>query len=402
MPRILHLGVGNFFRAHQAWYTQASPGWSITGVSLRSAAIRDALGAQNYDYTLVIKDRDGTRYDRITCLDDILFAGDQREKVIAAIASPEYELITLTVTEKAYHLGPDGQLNLDHPDIQHDLHGPPTTVVGYLAHGLAQRAAPVTVLCCDNLPSNGVQLETAVRRFWAKAGLNPEAPVTFPSCMVDRITPATTDAIRAEARDPMAVPTEGFTEWVVEDRFATERPAWPGIEWVRDVGPHEMRKLRMLNGAHSFLAYAGLLKGATYVHEAISDPELRARTKALMAETAETLPPDIRLHADPYARALIKRFENPNLHHKLRQIAMDGTQKMPIRIVAPRDARGDVASPALSGAIDAWVDFVQAEVAAGHPLDDPQADALVAACERPDTEAALRWIIGARSPRDAR
>ena len=395
MPRILHLGVGNFFRAHQAWYTQACPGWTITGVSFRSAAIRDALRAQDYAYTLVIKDSKETRCERITCLDDMLFAPEHPDAVIKAIASPDYEIITLTVTEKAYHLGPDGRLDLNDPGIRNDLAGIPQTVIGFLAHGLAKRTAPVTVLCCDNLPENGAKLEAAVRDFWTASGVAPQMQISFPSCMVDRITPATTDAIRAEAQDPMAVPTEAFTEWVIEDRFAAARPDWPGAQWVDDVAPHEMRKLRLLNGAHSFLAYAGLLQGYTYVHDAIADTGLRATAEALMAEAAETLPPDVRAQATPYAHALIERFENPNLHHKLRQIAMDGSQKLPIRILASRDARRPTPSPALDRAVAAWVAFVRAEVAAGRRPDDPKADALVNACRSADPEAALRGVIGA-------
>ncbi|MEX0311402.1 MAG: mannitol dehydrogenase family protein [Tateyamaria sp.] len=395
MPRILHLGVGNFFRAHQAWYTQSCPDWTITGVSFRSPVTRDALRAQNYDYTLVIKDAKGTRHKRITCLTGILYAPEEPEEVIAAIASAEYDVITLTVTEKAYHLLPDGRLNLQHPDIRNDLHGVPRTVVGWLAQGLTRRTTPVTVLCCDNLPDNGAKLSAAVNALWSAAGAIPTAEISFPSCMVDRITPATTDAIRDEAQDPMAVPTEAFTEWVIEDKFAAARPDWRGVQWVDDVAPHEMRKLRLLNGAHSFLAYAGLLKGHTFVHEAIADDDLRRSAIALMSEAAETLPDPVREQAAPYAEALVERFENPNLHHALRQIAMDGSQKLPIRILATRNARLPQDSPALDRAIDAWIGFVQAEVASGRRLDDPLADELVLASQAADPDKALRKLIGA-------
>ncbi|MEX0370294.1 MAG: mannitol dehydrogenase family protein [Tateyamaria sp.] len=395
MPRILHLGVGNFFRAHQAWYTQSCSDWTITGVSFRSPIIRDALRAQNYDYTLVIRDAKGTRHERITCLTDILYAPDEPEKVIAAIASAEYDVITLTVTEKAYHLLPDGRLNLQDPDIRNDLHGVPRTVVGWLAQGLKRRTTPVTVLCCDNLPENGAKLSAAVNALWSAAGTAPTTEISFPSCMVDRITPATTDTIRNEAQDPMAVPTEAFTEWVVEDKFAAARPDWPGVQWVDDVAPHEMRKLRLLNVAHSFLAYSGLLKGHTFVHEAIADDDLRRSAIALMSEAAETLPDPVRAQAAPYAEALVERFENPNLHHALRQIAMDGSQKLPIRILASRNARLPQASPALDHAIEAWIGFVQAEVASGRRLDDPLADDLILAAQAADPDKALRILIGA-------
>ncbi|MEL6467319.1 MAG: mannitol dehydrogenase family protein [Pseudomonadota bacterium] len=395
MPRILHLGVGNFFRAHAAAYTQDSPGWSITGVSFRSSNIRNGLAAQDYTYPLVIKDRDSTKIRPITCLSDIRVAAENPRAIINAVADAQFDVITLTVTEKAYHLTASGHLNLSAPEIQADLEGRGTTVVGTLARGLAQRTAPVTVLCCDNLPDNGVKLDRAVRRFATAAHLSLHSHVSFPSCMVDRITPATTDDLRTETGDPMAVPTEAFTEWVIEDRFAAAKPAWPGAQWVDDVAPHEMRKLRMLNGAHSLLAYAGIAKGHTYVHEAVADPDLRSRATALMSEAAATLPPRMQAQAQTYADALIVRFENPNLRHRLRQIAMDGSQKIPIRILATLKDRQGTDSPALSQALDAWIAFVRAEVAAGRALDDPRASDLVAASKSSNPDRALRALIGA-------
>ncbi|WP_415919073.1 mannitol dehydrogenase family protein [Tateyamaria sp. SN6-1] len=392
LSHILHLGVGNFFRAHQAHYTHNAAGWDITGVSFRSATVRDGLAAQGYRYALVIKDAAGTEITPITCLRDILVAPEDPEPVLARIADPATQVITLTVTEKAYCLGPDGRLDLSDAAVHADLIGGAMTVVGALARGLARRTAPVTVLSCDNLPGNGAKLGAAVARFAEAAELHLTARVTFPSCMVDRITPATTDAIRAEADDPMAVPTEAFTEWVVEDDFAAARPDWPGVQWVTDVAPHEMRKLRMLNGAHSYLAYAGTLAGHVFVHEAVADPVLRHGAAALMAEAAETLPDAVRGQAADYARALLRRFDNPNLHHRLRQIAMDGSQKMPIRIAQTIVARHGP-SPALQAAVTAWIDFVRAEVAAGRPLDDPQAAALVNACAAEAPDAALRAMI---------
>ena len=393
MPGILHLGVGNFFRAHQAWYTQACHDWRITGVSFRSRTIRDGLAAQDFDYTLLIKATGGTRSARITCMDDVLVAPDDPDRVVAAIASNRFEVITLTVTEKAYHLRPDGALDLTDAAICADLAGGPMTVAGYLTRGLAARQSPVTVLSCDNLPENGRKMEGAVRSFCDAAGLRIGTPVRFPSCMVDRITPATTDADRAEAQDPMAVPTEAFSEWVIEDKFAASRPDWPGVQWVADVAPHELRKLRMLNGAHSYLAYAGTLAGHSFVHEAVADPSLRATVRTLMQEAAKTLPDAVQAQTDAYAAALLHRFDNPALDHRLRQIAMDGSQKMPIRIFATLQDRQGQASPALQSAVAAWVNFVRAEVAAGRPLDDPRRDDLIAACRQEDPETALRALI---------
>ena len=232
MPSILHLGVGNFFRAHGAAYTQEATGWDVTGVSFRSAAVRDGLRAQGYRYGLLIKDAAGANLRQIRCLSDMLVAPEDQQRVVDAIAADTFDVITLTVTEKGYHLDAAGALDLTAAAVQADLAGGAPTVIGSLARGLAQRTAPVTFLSCDNLPENGHKLAHAVQCFAQAAGLQIRAHVTFPSCMVDRITPATTDAVRDEAGDPMAVPTETFTEWVIEDRFAARCQAWPGVQWV--------------------------------------------------------------------------------------------------------------------------------------------------------------------------
>ncbi|WP_415401192.1 mannitol dehydrogenase family protein [Tateyamaria sp. SN3-11] len=395
MPRILHLGVGNFFRAHLADYTQSCPDWRITGVSFRSPTVRDGLKGNGYAYALVIKDAHGTEIKQITALDEMLVLSEDPQAILTAMRDPEVAVISLTVTEKAYHLNGAGHLDLAAPAIVADLSGGALTPVGALARGLVARTTPVTVLCCDNLPENGRKLEAAVAAFAHAAGLSLLADVTYPATMVDRITPATTDDIRAEAGDDMAVPTEAFSEWVVEDRFAAARPDWPGVQWVDDVAPHEMRKLRMLNGAHSYLAYAGTLRGHTFVHEAVGDPVLRAGAQQLMEEAAATLPPSVQAQAADYTKALLDRFDNPNLHHRLRQIAMDGSQKMPIRIVATLKDRAGAHSPALHNAVAAWCAFVQADVAAGRALDDPMADQIATACQSGDPDAALRTLIGA-------
>lgn len=395
MPQILHLGVGNFFRAHQAWYTQHCPGWHVTGVSFRSGSIRDRLAAQDYTYALVIKDAARTHIERITCIKDMLVATEAPDDLIATIADPRFDVISLTVTEKGYHLHADGSLDLGSAAIIADLAGRGLTPVGALARGLAQRSTPVTVVSCDNLPENGRKLGAAIAAFAQAAGLRICVHVTYPSSMVDRITPATTDDIRAQAGDAMAVPTERFTEWVIEDSFAAARPNWPGVQWVKDVAPHEMRKLRMLNGAHSYLAYAGTLAGHCFVHQAISDPALRAGARAVMQEAALTLPREMQAQARTYADALITRFENPNLHHRLRQIAMDGSQKIPIRILATIRDRAGADSPALESAVANWLAFVCSEVAEANPLDDPMADQLAAACRAEHPEKALRALIGA-------
>ncbi|WP_299964875.1 mannitol dehydrogenase family protein [uncultured Roseobacter sp.] len=396
MGRILHIGVGNFARAHLAEYTADAGGWRITGVSLRSAAVRDGLRAAGHKYALAVQGR-GVR--RIGVFDEVLVAPEDPGAVLARIADPEVAVITLTVTEKGYHLGGDGRLDLDDAAIVADLAGgAPRTVIGYLARGLAARRAPVTVLSCDNLAGNGARLGAAVAAFGEAAGLPPLGGfIGFPSAMVDRITPATTDALRAETGCPMAVATEPFREWVIEDAFAGPRPDWPGVQIVPDVAPYEMRKLRMLNGAHSLLAYAGTLAGHAHVHEAVGDADLRGRVDALMTQTAQTLPAEMQDAAAGYARALMQRFENPHLAHKLRQIAMDGSQKLPHRIVAPlRElvASGKDAS-ALHAALEAWLGFCRAEVAAEQPLEDPRHEEITRLITAGAPDSALLGVIGA-------
>lgn len=395
MSRILHFGPGNFFRAHLAEYTFDASGWSITGVSLRSAAARDGLAAQSYAYTLAVQ---GEKHKRINVIRDILVAPESPDAVLSAIADPAVKVISATVTEKGYHLRPDGTLNLDDPEINSDLQGAgPRTLIGFLARGLVGRTEPVTVLSCDNRMGNGDALEAAVREFSAASGLEMPGDVAYPNCMVDRITPATTAELRDATGDPMVVACESFKEWVIEDRFVADHPSWPGVQWVDDVAPHELRKLRMLNGAHSFLAYAGAPAGYQFVHEAVRDPELRTTAKALMKESAETLMPELRERTDNYASALVTRFENSHLEHRLRQIAMDGSEKVPYRLIGTlrdRTALG-LRSNAISKAVRAWIEFCISETKANRALDDPRANELATAASGDDPARALLAIIGA-------
>lgn len=404
MPRMLHIGVGNFFRAHQAVYTQGAGGWPIIGVSLRSPGIRDDLAGQGFDYALAIRDAQGERLERITVLEDILVAPENPEAVLRALADPEVAVVTITVTEKGYCLGPDG--TLDPAAVATDLAEGPQTLIGYLARGLARRQAPITVVSCDNLSGNGRALSGAVRAFAGLAGLTIDTDlVTFPDTMVDRITPrapADLSAHVAAAGLPPAAPvvTEGFTEWVIEDRFAGPRPAWEdaGAIVVPDVARFEARKLRMLNGAHSFLAYAGRNRGYDFVHQAVADPDLRRGCSAVMACAATTLEGFAQADLVSYAVALLARFDNPALHHSLAQIAMDGSQKMPVRIAPVLSAlhRDGGETGPHARALAEWCRFVGREAAAG--LDDPLADALTQAAAEQDPVAALCGTIGLDLP----
>lgn len=415
MNTILHIGVGNFFRAHQAAYTQGLDGWQYVGASLRSARMADGLSAQGNAYTLVIKGGDVPEYRKIDVLREVIVAPQEPARLLAVLAAPETKVVTITVTESGYCLGPDGALDLAHADVAHDLATPdaPRSLIGILAYGLAQRwaagAEAITVVSCDNLPGNGGKLQAAVAALGEAAGLGDLVTnaVRFPNTMVDRITPATTDALRQEVaqatgwQDAMPVETEAFSEWVIEDDFAGARPAWDvsGAQFVADVEAFEQRKLWLLNGAHSYLAYRGQLAGHTYVHQAINDPVLRGQVKALFAAATVHLPAGIQADTGAYADQLLARFENPSLNHELAQIAQDGSLKLPIRWGEMlRD--DDVAGVYLDG-LAAWVSWVWQVCATGAALSDPAAERLRTICAEADSaQQACGLLLAVALPDD--
>jgi fructuronate reductase len=363
VPGIVHLGVGAFHRAHQAAYVDdclsaGETGWGITGVSLRSPDTRDALAPQDGLYTLAIRSSGQEELRVIGSIGSMLVAPEDPQAVLTALIDPRTRIVTLTITEKAYLRAAGGGLDATHPDIVHDLANPgmPKTAHGFLAEALARRLAagtpPFTVLCCDNLPANGATLHRLMIEFAglrdARLGLGDALAhhiareVAFPSSMVDRIVPATTDADRARiaaelrVEDAWPVMTEPFRQWVVEDDFPSGRPAWEkfGVTMVGDVGPFEDMKLRLLNGAHSAIAYLGLLSGHATVDRAFADPAIRQFVDALWAEAIPTLPEDAGLDTSAYTAELAERFSNTALAHRTAQIANDGSQKLPQRIVA--------------------------------------------------------------------
>ncbi|MER8463416.1 mannitol dehydrogenase family protein [Mesorhizobium sp. M1396] len=365
VPGIVHLGVGAFHRAHQAAYVDdclaaGETGWGITGVSLRSADTRDALTPQDGLYTLAIRSSGEEKLRVIGSIASMLVAPEDPSAVLAALTDPRTRIVTLTITEKAYLRAAGGGLDTAHPDIVHDLAEPqtPKTAHGFLTEALARRraagTAPFTVLCCDNLPANGATLHRLLIEFAelrdAKLDAKGDAglakhiadAVAFPSSMVDRIVPATTDADRVRiaeelgVEDAWPVMTEPFCQWVVEDDFPGGRPAWEqfGVTMVDDVGPFEDMKLRLLNGSHSAIAYLGLLSGHATVDRAFADPAIRAFVDALWAEAIPTLPRNAGLDTASYTAELAERFSNTALAHRTAQIANDGSQKLPQRIVA--------------------------------------------------------------------
>ncbi|MGT2464871.1 mannitol dehydrogenase family protein [Mesorhizobium atlanticum] len=379
-PGIVHLGVGAFHRAHQAAYVDAcladgESNWGIVGVSLRSPDTRDALEPQDGLYTLAIRDSAGEQLQVIGSIQSLLVAPEDPSAVLAALIDPRIRIVTLTITEKAYLRAADGTLDGVHPDIVHDLANPgsPRTAHGFLAEALVRRRAngtpPFTVLCCDNLPANGATLHRLLIEFAklrdADLARHVADDVAFPSSMVDRIVPATTDADRARIADELGVQdawpvmTEPFRQWVVEDRFPAGRPAWErsGVTMVEDVGPFEDMKLRLLNGAHSGIAYLGLLTDHATVDRAFADPLIRQFVDRLWAEAVPTLPQDAGLDPIPYTAELADRFSNTALAHRTAQIANDGSQKLPQRIVASALARleAGLLPEHLSLVVAAWI-----------------------------------------------
>ncbi len=387
---ILHLGPGAFFRSHTAAYadgaiTAADGDWGILAAGLRSAGAAETFTAQNGLYTLLTRDGDGTKAQVVGSV----LRGIAPEAILARIADPAIRVVSLTITEKAYGIDPaTGGLDMTRPDIAADLASPewPRTAVGLIAAGLARRYAagltPFTPLSCDNLAGNGHVLRRLVLDFATRS--DPAladwiaAAVPFPSTMVDRITPASTEATLADATrligrtDRLAVEAESFAQWVIEERFAAGRPAWDraGALFVDDVAPYERMKLRMLNGTHSLMAYLGVLGGHTFVREAIGDPAILAAARAHLAAAAATLGPVPGVDPSTYAEALLARFANPAIDHRTVQIAMDGTQKLPPRIFEPAAevlARGgDAGSFALVTA--AWMAYALRP----EPLNDPR------------------------------
>ena len=397
---IVHLGVGAFHRAHQAVYTDdviqsGDRRWGTIGASLRAAGTRDALRPQDWLYTVVEADQSGERMRIVSSLRGLLVAPENPASLLDAMDQPSVKIVSLTVTEKGYcHDPATGHLNEDHPDIQHDIANPdtPRSAPGFIAQAIARRRhrerQPFTVLCCDNLPSNGHTVRNVVSRLGAlqnrDLGSYIAEEVAFPSTMVDRIVPATTEQDRTRVatilglRDNWPVVTEAFTQWVIEDDFPSGRPDWAAT-FVSDVSPFETMKLRLLNGSHSCIAYLGYLCGYETVAAAMHDADLAAFVARLMdEEVTPTLAVPAGADLEGYKLALIRRFHNPALRHRTWQIAMDGSQKLPQRFLGTvRDRLKSGASiDCLALGIAAWMRYVTGTDENGNPIDvrDPLRD----------------------------
>lgn len=399
---IVHLGIGAFHRAHLAAYVDDGladdPSWGICGVSLRSASAKKALGPQDGLYTLGVESSDGLSPRIVGAVTELLVAPEEPESLNQRLADPNVRIVSLTVTEKGYcHDPASGRLNADHPDIQHDLtnDGFPKSAIGWLVRGVLARKtaglAPFTILSCDNLPSNGATLKQVLADFVAHKAPDDatwfEANVACPSSMVDRIVPATSDEDREAINqalgldDAWPVMSEPFSQFVVEDHFALGRPNWDknGVTMASDVEPFERMKLRMLNGSHSTLAYLGFLAGDETVADTMGDPALKSLVGTMMREEITptlAMPDGVDLQA--YRDALLERFSNTALKHRTWQIAMDGSQKLPQRLLGTITDRLADGKPfdRLALGVAAWMRYALGKDEQGAPIDvrDPMAD----------------------------
>lgn len=421
---VVHLGIGAFHRAHQAAVFDGALRsgdlrWGVLGASLRSADVHDQLAPQDGLYTLLVRDGEDARARIIGAVQGVLVAPHDPQALVQALADEDVHIVTLTITEKGYKLDPvTGRLLTDDPDLTADLTSlaAPRTAPGFLAAALAIRRSrglpPFTAISCDNIPENGRRLRAAVLA--VAETHDPElaawiaANGAFPQTMVDRIVPATTPediaalSARLGVEDRAMVKTEPFSQWVIEDRFAGPRPdfAHLGVQLTNAVAPWEEAKLRLLNGAHSAMAYLGGLAGIDFIHQVVARPKAVRFVEALWNEAETTLSPPPGLDIAAYRRQLMARFANPALQHRTRQIAMDGSQKLPQRLLATAAARLDAGLPidAIALGVAAWIRWQGGvdDAGAAYTVDDPLAGT-TAKLAAGDAAAQVEAILGLRA-----
>jgi fructuronate reductase len=418
--RLVHLGLGNFYRAHQAWYTERAPDaddWGYAAFTGRRAELADALNAQKGLYTLITRAADGDRFDLLSSISRA-HAGADHEAWLRYLASPDVRAVTITVTEAGYVRGPEGGLDRDRDQVQadvealrKDLTAPVGTAPARLVAGCAARrqgdGGPLTMVSCDNLPGNGAVVARVVRDLaeLVDPGLADwiAGSVAYVITMVDRITPRTTPedmrtVLEATGvHDSSPVGTEPFSEWVLSGRFPGGRPRWEdaGATFTDDIEPYEHRKLWLLNGGHSLLAYAGSILGHQTVAEAVADQTCRGWLEEWWAEASRYLRlPEADIAA--YRRALQDRFANPRMHHRLAQIAADGSQKLPVRILPTlrQERAAGRLPPGAVRVLAAWVCHLRG---AGAPVDDARADQVVPLADGPLSQAVPR-VLAALDP----
>ena len=430
-PGVVHVGVGGFHRAHQAMYHDRlmnegkALDWGICGVGVMAADLRmrQALDAQDGLYTLVLKHSDGTYEPRVIgSVVEYLFAPDDPEAVTEKMAAEPTRIVSLTVTEGGYNIhDATGEFDVANPDVVHDLEpgAVPRTTFGLITEALRRRRerglAPFTVMSCDNLQGNG---HLARRAFTAFARLRDpelgdwvEREARFPNSMVDRITPATTDADRAEVRqrfgieDQWPVVCEPYTQWVLEDAFTAGRPPYEqaGVQVVDDVEPYELMKLRLLNASHQAMCYFAYLSGYRLVHEAAQDPLFRAFLFGYMdKEATPTLAPVPGVDLDGYKHTLIERFSNPQVRDTVARLCAESSDRIPkwlLPVLRQQLANGGEIRRS-AAVVASWARYAEGVDEAGEPIEvvDRLRDGLMQRARRqrddPDAFIANRDVFG--------
>ena len=429
-PGILHIGVGNFHRAHQAVYlddlfaTGRDHDWAIVGAGVRDfdVEVHDKLADQDWLTTVVEQEAQSTKLRVTGAMIDFVRPFDLTA-MLDMLSRPAIRIVSLTVTEGGYCINPATQtFDPGHPEIVYDAAhaAAPKSAFGLIVAGLKRRRAlglaPFTVMSCDNIPGNGHVCQNAV------AGLaeliDPElarwirASVSFPNAMVDRITPATSARERAMLNDQYGVADnwpvfcEAFRQWVIEDRFPAGRPALEtvGVTFVKDVAPYELMKIRILNGGHAAIAYPAGLLDIHFVHEAMADRQIAAFLKALtMREILSVVPPPPGVVLDDYRAKVAERFANPKIADTVSRLCLDGSNRQPkfiLPTVADRLRAGaDVSGLALVSALWCRYCFGESEGGKVIPPNDPAWDRLQGAARKarddPRAFLALNDIFGA-------
>ena len=393
-PGIVHFGVGNFHRTHQAIYCddllcQGETRWGITGVSLRSAKVRDALAPQDFLYTQVTLGPE-TAYRVVGSIKDILVAPEDPARVIDVVANSQTQIVTTTITEKGYCLS-SGVLDENHPELRKDIASldRPHTIYGYLAAAIIKRCrsdgTPLTVICCDNIQGGAGHLQTGVikllKQHCGKSLSWAEEQVAFCSSMVDRISPATDDQLKQSVAsqlqiiDEWPVAAEPFSQWIIEDNFAGKRPPWDraGALFVRDIAPFQQMKLRFLNAGHSIAATLGYLAGDQLIHQALERPPILTFVKQTLLNNVlpvAQIPEDSDSKA--YIAQVLVRFQNSALPYAVLQVGTDSSQKIQQRWLPTFDdaleRKGDISY--LTFSLAAWVVYMKKALISDE-LNDP-------------------------------